>query len=119
MIRAIVQFSLRFRAVVLVLAVAALIYGIHVTSRAKLDVFPDFVPPQVSVQTEAPGLPPEDVEQLVTRPVENALNGVGAQESMRSESIAGLSVITVVFKEKTDVLMARQPLAEKLAEVVG
>src|SRR3954469_6915549 len=101
MIRAIVHFSLRFRAVVLVLAVAALVYGIHVASRAKLDVFPDFVPPQVTVQTEAPGLPPEDVEQLVTRPIESALNGLGAQKSIRSESIQGLSVITVVFTDGT------------------
>jgi Cu/Ag efflux pump CusA len=119
MIRAILHFSLRFRGVVVALACLALFYGIHVASRAKLDVFPDFVPPQVTVQTEAPGLTPEDVEQLVTRPIEVALNGVGNQDAIRSESIQGLSVITVVFQEKTDVVAARQRLSERLAELAG
>jgi len=119
MIRAILQVSLRYRGVVVALAALALFYGVHVASRAKLDVFPDFVPPQVTVQTEAPGLPPEDVEQLVTRTIETALNGLGGQASMRSESIQGLSVITVVFQDGTDVLGARQRLSEKLAELAG
>jgi len=77
------------------------------------------VPPQVTVQTEAPGLAPEQVETLVTRPVENAINGLGSQESMRSETIQGLSVITVVFKEGTDIQVARQMLGEKLSEISG
>src|ERR1051325_4154222 len=119
MIRAIVLFSLRYRIVVLALACVAVIYGIHVTMRAKFDVFPDFVPPQVAIQTEAPGLSPEDVEQLVTRPIETALMGAGNQESIRSETIQGLSVITVVFKEGADVLLARQQIAEKLSELAG
>jgi CzcA family heavy metal efflux pump len=119
MIRAIVQFSLRYRAVVLILAAVALGYGIHVASQAKLDVFPDFVPPQVTIQTEAPGLTPEDVEELVTRPIEGALIGVGQQEAVRSETIQGLSVITVIFKEGVKVLPARQQIAEKLAELAG
>ncbi|HUS35429.1 MAG TPA: efflux RND transporter permease subunit [Verrucomicrobiae bacterium] len=119
MIRAIVQFSLRYRAVVLILACVTIVYGIHVTMRAKLDVFPDFVPPQVTIQTEAPGMSPEDVEELVTRPVETALIGAGNQESIRSESIQGLSIITVVFKEGANVLFARQQIAEKLAELAG
>src|SRR3954469_12953519 len=119
MIRAIVLFSLRHRIIVLVLACVALIYGIHVTRRAKLDVFPDFVPPQVSIQMEAPGLAPEDVEELITRPIETALMGAGNQESIRSESIQGLSIVTVVFKEGVDVLFARQQIAEKLAELAG
>src|SRR4051812_11940333 len=119
MIRAIIHFSLRYRGVVLALACALLGYGIHVAANAKLDIFPDFVPPQVNIQTEAPGLPPEDVEELVTRPIETALNGVGGQESIRSESIQGLSIITVVFAEGSDVLAARQRIAEKLAELAG
>ena len=119
MLRAIVHFSLRFRGIVVSLACLALAYGIFVALHAKLDVFPDFVPPQVSVQTEAPGLAPEQVEQLVTRPVETAINGLGNQESLRSESIQGLSVITIVFKEGTNVLQARQLLAEKLGETAG
>src|SRR3954462_5534337 len=119
MLQAIVQWSLRFRGVVLSLACLVLIYGIWVASHAKLDVFPDFVPPQVTVQTEAPGLAPEQVETLVTRPVENAINGLGSQESMRSETIQGLSVITVIFKEGTDINVARQMLGEKLGEIGG
>src|SRR3954466_2472065 len=119
MIRALVHFSLRYRALVLVLACVALVYGIHVTMRAKLDVFPDFVPPQVTIQADGPGLSPEDVEELITRPIETALMGAGNQESIRSESIQGLSIITVVFKEGVNVLTARQQIAEKLSELAG
>jgi CzcA family heavy metal efflux pump len=119
MLQAIVQFSLRFRGVVLTLACLVVAYGVWVAAHAKLDVFPDFVPPQVTVQTEAPGLAPEQVETLVTRPIENAINGLGAQESLRSETIQGLSVITVVFKEGTDIHLARQTLGEKLSEIAG
>jgi CzcA family heavy metal efflux pump len=117
MLQAIVHFSLRFRGIVLSLGCLVLVYGLFVAGRAKLDVFPEFVPPQVTVQTEAPGLTPEQVETLVTRPVENALNGLGAQESLRSETIQGLSVITLVFKPGTDINLARQMLGEKLGEV--
>jgi CzcA family heavy metal efflux pump len=119
MLQAIVQFSLRFRGVVLTLACMLLGYGLWVAGHAKLDVFPDFVPPQVTVQTEAPGLAPEQVETLVTRPIENAINGLGNQESLRSETIQGLSVITLVFKAGTDIQIARQMLGEKLAEISG
>ena len=94
-------------------------YGLYVASHAELDVFPDFVQPQVVVQTEAPGLAPEQVELLVTRPIETALNGLGGLESIRSESIQGLSIITAVFKERTDVLTARQMISEKLVETTG
>src|SRR3954470_10264731 len=91
-------------------------YGVYQTENAKLDVFPDFVPPQVTVQTEAPGLAAEQVETLVTRPIENAINGLGSQEALRSETIQGLSVVTLVFKEGTDIQVARQMLGEKLGE---
>src|SRR5208337_1930966 len=94
-------------------------YGLYVASNAKLDVFPNFVQPQVAIQTECPGLAPEQVELLVTLPVETVVNGLGNMESLRSESIEGLSVITVVFKEGTDVFRARQMLAEQLAELTG
>src|SRR5438093_9069213 len=116
MLKGIVQFSLRFRGVVLTLACVALVYGIYIAAHAKLDVFPNFVQPQVVIQTECPGLTPEQVEMLVTQPIESAVNGLGDMESLRSESIQGLSIITAVFKEGTDVLAARQMLAEKLSE---
>src|ERR671931_1127404 len=115
MLRRIVELSLRFRGAVIALACLILAYGVYVAAQAKLDVFPEFVQPQVTVQTEAPGLAAEQVELLVTRPVESALSGVGNLESIRSESIQGLSVITAVFKEGTDIFIARQMLAEKLA----
>lgn len=119
MLNAIVTFSLRFKGIVVALSCLLLGYGLYVADHAKLDVFPNFVQPQVVIQTESPGLSPEQVEQLVTRPVETAVNGLGDQESIRSESIQGLSIITVVFKEGTDVFLARQMLAEKLGEIGG
>ncbi|KAB2661108.1 MAG: efflux RND transporter permease subunit [Verrucomicrobia bacterium] len=117
MLAAIIQSSVRRRGIVLVLAGLLVAYGIFVASRAKLDVFPDFVPPQVVVQTEAPGLAPEQVETLVTMPVESALNGLGNLESLRSESIQGLSIVTAVFRDGTDIFAARQLLSERLAEL--
>ncbi len=119
MLRSIVHFSLRFKGVIVALSCLLLGYGVYIAANAKLDVFPDFVQPQVVIQTEAPGLSPEQVEVLVTRPVETAVNGLGNQESLRSESIQGLSIITVVFKEGTDVFRARQMMAEKLGETSG
>src|SRR3954469_83820 len=116
MLRGLVHFSLKFRGIVVVLAGVVIGYGLYVTANAKLDVFPNFVQPQVAIQTECPGLAAEQVELLVTVPIESLVNGLGEMESLRSESIQGLSVITAVFKEGTDVFRARQMLAEKLAE---
>src|SRR6266568_9367870 len=116
MLQALVHFSLRHRGVVIVLAAVLLGYGVHVVNTAKMDVFPNFVQPQVVIQTECPGLAPEQVELLVTQPLETTINGLGDMESLRSESIGGLSIITAVFKEGTDVFRARQMLGEKLAE---
>jgi CzcA family heavy metal efflux pump len=119
MLNWIVHFSLRYRGVVVVLACVLVGYGIYTAQNSKLDVLPNFVPPQVDVQTEAPGLSPEQVEMLVTRPIETMINGLGQMESLRSESISGLSTITAVFKEGTDIFIARQMLAERLTEVAG
>ena len=119
MLRRLVELSLGYRGVVITLAVGLIIYGVFVAKNAKLDVFPDFVQPQVTVQTEAPGLAPEQVEALVTRPVESALSGAGELDSVRSESIQGLSVVTAVFKEGTEIYRARQMIAERLAQVGG
>src|SRR6266542_6354050 len=106
MLNRIVRFSLRFRGVVIALACVLVGYGLFVAAHAKLDVFPEFVQPQVTVQAEAPGLAPEQVEALVTRPIESGLAGVGHLQSIRSESIQGLSVITAVFEEATDIYVA-------------
>ncbi len=117
MLRAVVTFALRRSS--LVFALSCLLVGVGIWSayHAELDVFPDFVPPQVVVQAESPGFAPEQVEALVTQPIENALAGLPGLRSLRSESIAGLSVVTVVFGDDTDVLVDRQLLAESLADV--
>ena len=115
MLTRIVLLSLRHRGIVVALSLVLLGWGAYVASQASLDVFPEFVQPQVTIQAEAPGLSPEQVETLVTRPVENAVNGASDLESVRSESIQGLSVVTTVFKENTDVYIARQSIAEKVA----
>ncbi len=119
MLQALVHFSLKYRRIVVALACVLLGYGIHVALNAKLDVFPNFVQPQVVIQTECPGMAPEQVELLVTLPIESTVSGLGDMESLRSESIQGLSIITAVFKENTDVFRARQMLAEQLGEMAG
>jgi len=119
MLAAIVGFSLRFRGVVIALACIVAGYGIYTLSGAKYDVFPEFAPPQVAIQTEAVGLSPEQVEVLVTQPIENAVNGTPGVESMRSNSIQGLSVITVVFKAGSDIYRDRQLLAERLVPLAS
>ncbi|PYM35906.1 MAG: CusA/CzcA family heavy metal efflux RND transporter [Candidatus Rokuibacteriota bacterium] len=119
MLRTIVARSLRFRGIVLALAFLAIGYGLYAASTARRDVFPEFAPPQVVIQTEASGLSPEEVEALVTRPIEAAVNGVGGLETIRSESIQGLAVVTATFREGTRILQARQLVGERLATLAG
>ncbi len=119
MLNSIVRASLRLRVVVIALSAALLAWGFHVTRNARLDVFPDFAEPQVTVQTEAPGFTAEQVERLVTARVEAVLNGAGGLEALRSQSIQGLSIVTAVFREGTQPIVARQSLAERLAELSG
>ncbi|MGH9663449.1 MAG: efflux RND transporter permease subunit, partial [Bryobacteraceae bacterium] len=119
MLSGLVGFSIRFRDVVVALACVVIAYGIYTAQKAKYDVYPEFAPPQVVVQTEAPGLSSSDVEILVTRPVEYALNGAPGLSSIRSQSIQGLSVVTVVFEDKTDIYRARQMVGERLVEAAA
>ncbi len=119
MLAAIVRFSLRFRGIIIALACVLLGYGFYSLARAKYDVFPEFAPPQVVIRVEAPGLSPEQIEVLVTRPVENAINGVEGIESVRSSSIQGLSAITVKFQGNINIYRARQEVAERLASIAG
>ena len=119
MLRAIVSFSLRFGAIVIALACLAVAYGAYATGHAKLDAFPEFAPPQVVIQTEAPGLSPDQVEALVTQRIENTLNGTPSLESIRSQSIQGLSVVTLIFEDGTDIYRARQMVGERLLEVAN
>ena len=117
MLSAVVRGSIRHRFVVLGLAAALVVLGARTLTRAPLDVFPEFAPPQVSIQTEAPGLSPEQVELQVTKPIEDAINGVQGIAAVRSQSIQGLSVVTAVLAERVDIHQARQALAERLGEV--
>lgn len=114
---AIVRFSLRFRGVIIALAVLFVVYAGFSLSQTKYDVFPEFTSPQVSIRLEAPGLSSEQVEMLVTRPVENAVGGVAGIESFRSSSLHGLSAVTIVFHSGIDIYRARQMVAERLASM--
>lgn len=119
MLNHIVHFSVRFRGVVIALAFALAGYGIYSFTQAEYDVFPEFAPPQVVIQAEAPGLAPEQVERLVTQPIENAINGVEGIEALRSQSIQGLGLITVTFRSGSDIYRARQVIAERLTAMAG
>jgi Cu/Ag efflux pump CusA len=111
----VIGFAIRFRGIVLALALVLLGYGVLSVVRAKYDVFPEFAPPQVGIQTEAPGFTPEQIEVLVAQPIENAINGVPGVQSLRSTSIQGLSAITVIFEPASDIYRDRQVVAERLA----
>jgi CzcA family heavy metal efflux pump len=114
MIAHIVRQSIRYPGVVVALALTVMIYGLYVLTQANLDVFPEFSPSQVVIQTEAPGLSAELVERLVTQPIENALQGTPRVELIRSQSIPGLSVVAVLFHEGSSVYRNRQVVGERL-----
>ncbi|WP_132255252.1 efflux RND transporter permease subunit [Methylobacterium segetis] len=116
---ALVAFAVRFRGVVLALALAILGFGALSLGDAQYDVFPEFAPPSVVIQTEAPGLNPEQVEVLVTQPIEVSVNGLPGIEALRSSSIQGLSVITVTFGRGSDIYRVRQLVSERLAALAG
>ena len=115
--RRLVDLCVRHHGLVAVMTLLALLLGCWGALHAPLDVFPEFVPSQVTIQTEAPGLAPEQVEALVTKPVENLVNGAAGLATLRSESIPGLSVVTVTFADDVDLHIARQGIAERLAEI--
>ncbi len=119
MLSALVRLSLNHARLVALAACILLIAGGFTLTHANYDVFPDFVPAQAEVQTEAPGLAADQVEQLVTRPVEQAINGAAGVQSVRSESIQGLSLVTVTFKEGAEPYRARQIVAEALSEAAA
>lgn len=112
---ALIAFAIRFRGIVALLALVLLGYGAYSLLSARYDVFPEFAPPRVSIQTEAPGLSPEQVEVLVTRPIEIELNGVPGITLLLSNSIQGLSVVNVFFNASSDIYRDRQVVAERLA----
>lgn len=112
---AIIAFSVRYRGAVIALGCLLLALGLASLLGAKYDVFPEFAPPVVSIQTEAPGLTPEQVEMLVTTPIETEVNGLPGIRRLTSTSIQGLSLIDLTFDAATDVYRDRQVVAERLA----
>jgi CzcA family heavy metal efflux pump len=115
--RWLVSLCVRYAGTIATLTLLALLAGLWATRTAPLDVFPDFVPSAVDIQTEAPGFTAQQVEQLVTKPVENAINGAPGLSTMRSESIPGLSLVTIQFNDNIDLYNARQGISERLSEL--
>ncbi len=111
----IVKTSLKLRVLVLALAIGLLIAGVRSASQVPLDVFPEFAPPRIEIQTEAPGLSTEEVESLISVPLESALNGTPRLQKIRSKSVLGLSSIVLYLHEDADLMEARQLVQERLA----
>jgi CzcA family heavy metal efflux pump len=119
MLPTLVRFSIRFYGIVIALAVLILFYGSYRFATAGLDIFPEFSPKQVIIQTEAPGLSSEQVEVLVTQQIETSISGLIGMKSVRSESIQGLSIITAIFDENSEVYRNRQLISERLTTLAG
>src|SRR5215470_13493106 len=115
MVARVVGAALAHRAVVFVLALALVGAGVYAARESPLDVFPEFAPPIVEVQTEAPGFAAEDVEALVTTPIEQALGGTPEVAKIRSESTLGLSTVVTIFPYGVDPYRARQLVIERVA----
>src|SRR5918998_1408785 len=115
--RWVVSRSLRFRWLVLFAATAMMVYGIAQIPSARVDVFPEFAPPRVEIQTIALGLSSTEVEELITVPIEEQLNGLPGLDALRSKSVSQLSSIRLIFKDGTDELRSRQLVQERLAVI--
>jgi CzcA family heavy metal efflux pump len=113
--RWLVTTSLQIRLIVVALAIILIGVGGNIAVNMPLDVFPEFAPPRVEVQTEVPGLSAQEVESLVTVPIENALNGTSYMTTLRSRSVLGLSSVLLLFEDGTDLMLARQLVQERLA----
>ena len=117
--RRLIGLALSLRVAVVVLMVAFAVLASIQVSRAPFDVFPEFAPPLVEIQTEAPGLSTDEVERLITVPLEHGLNGTAFVKTIRSKSVLGLSSVVLIFTTGTDVLQARQLVQERLARVAA
>lgn len=119
MLNSVIRFAIRLRGVVIALACLLVGYGLYSLTQARQDVFPEFAPPQTVIQTEAPGLTSEQVEVLVSQPIENTMAGTLGLATLRSKSLQGLSMVTLTFKDGTDIYQARQLTAERLAALAS
>lgn len=119
MLDSLIRWSLRYRSAVLVASLIVLVYGSYLASIMPIDVFPDLDRPRVVVITEAPGLATEEVETLVTQPIEIALMGANGVQAVRSQTTAGLNVLYVEFDWSTEIRAARQTVSERLATLEG
>jgi len=114
MLKSLVSTSLKLRGIVIMLAVILMIVGIRTLPSTRLDVFPEFAPPLVEIQTEAPGLSTTEVESLVTAPIENSLTGLTSLKTLRSKSVLGLSSVVLIFDAGMNLMTARQLVQERL-----
>lgn len=119
MLNGLVESALKHRVVVVVIACISLAFGVDATRKLSVDAFPDVTNVQVQVATEFPGRSPDEVERLVTIPVEIGMTGLPGMTEMRSQNKTGLSIITLVFTDETPVYFARQLVGERLADVRG
>src|SRR5262250_939184 len=114
-----IAFFYRERLLVAVVSMLIVAGGILALNRLNVDAFPDVTPVQVEIDTEAQGLAPQEVEQLITFPIENEMNGISGVVRVESESKFGLSVVTVFFSDDTDIYFARQQVFERLSDAKG
>jgi HME family heavy-metal exporter len=119
MLNALIRFSLRYRMLIVVLSVTLMVYGSYLATTLPIDVFPDLDRPRVVILTECPGMATEEVETLVTQPIEIALLGASGVQAVRSQSTAGLNVVYIEFDWTTDVRAARQIVQERLSTLSG
>ena len=117
MINALIRWSLSNRMAVLIISVALLFAGTYVTSTMPVDVFPDLTAPTVTILVDGHGMAPEEMETLVTFPIETAVNGAADVRRVRSSTAVGFSTIWVEFEWGTDIYRARQTVTERLAAV--
>ncbi|TWT71527.1 efflux RND transporter permease subunit [Crateriforma conspicua] len=119
MLNTIIRFALRYRMLVMITSLVLLAYGSYLATQMSIDVFPDLDRPRVVIITEAPGLATEEVETLVTQPIEIALMGASGVQAVRSQTTAGLNVLYIEFDWSTEIKTARQTVSERLSTLEG